>query len=166
MGAPRQKAAVTKTVETQAEVPCSCRRKTVAKKTVESQTEDLCVHKRKADGKICVATQTEAPSRDASTQVTGCVDCWSLAFAVPDDGGRTCIRCDQLNNLLSLVIDLKEEVERLRTIKDCEREIDWWCQSLSAPRSWHTAEALHGACQPLPPCKQVVEGNRLVEVLQ
>ena len=58
------------------------------------------------------------------------------------------------------MIDLKEEVERLRTIKDCEREIDWWCQSLSALRSWHMAEALHGACQPLPPCKQVVEGNR------
>ena len=58
---------------------------------------------------------------------------------MPDDGGRTCIRCDQLNDLLSLVIDLKEEVERLRTIKDCEREIDWWCQSLSRDslaRAW------------------------------
>ena len=75
------------------------------------------MHERKADGKICVATLTEVPSRDASTQVTGCVDCWSLAFAVPDDGGRTCKRCDQLNDLLSLVIDLKEEVERLRTIR-------------------------------------------------
>jgi len=160
MGAPRRKVGFTKTVETQAEVPCSSRRKTVAKKTVESQTEDLCMHERKADGKICVATQTEVPSWDASTQVTGCVDCWSLAFAVPDDGGHTCIRCDQLNDLLSLVIDLKEEVERLRTIKDCEREIDRWCQSLSASRSWHTAEALHGACQPLPPCKQVVERNQ------
>ena len=61
------------------------------------------------------------------------------------------------------MIDLKEEVERLRTIKDCEREIDWWCQSLSAPRSWHMAEALHGVCQPLSPCRQVVEGNRLAD---
>ena len=94
MGAPRRKVGVTKTAETLAEVPCSSRRKTVAKKTVESQTEDLCMHERKADGKICVATQTEVPSQDASTQVTGCVDCWSLAFAVPDDGGCTCIRCD------------------------------------------------------------------------
>ena len=94
IGAPRRKVCVTKTVETPAEVPCSSRRKTVAKKTVESQTEDLCIHERKADGKICVATLTEVPSRDASTQVTGCVDCWSLAFAVPDDGGCTCIRCD------------------------------------------------------------------------
>ena len=113
-----------------------------------------------ADGKICLATQTEVPSQDASTQVTGCVDCWSLTFAVPDDGSRTCIRCDQLNDLLLFVIDLKEEVERLRTIKDCERETDWWCHSLSAPRSWHTAKALHGACQPLLHCKQVVKGNQ------
>ena len=62
MGAPWWKAAIRKTVETQAEVPCSSRRKTVAKKTVESQTEDLCMHERKADGKICVVTQTEVPS--------------------------------------------------------------------------------------------------------
>ena len=147
-------------METPVDVPCSSRRKTVAKKTVESQTEDLSVHERKADSKICVVTQTEVLSQDASTQVIGSVDCWSLVFAVPDDGGHTCLRCDQLNDLLSLAIDLKEDVERLRTIKDCEREIDWWCQSLSALRSWHTAEVLHGACQPLPPCKQVVEGNQ------
>ena len=43
---------------------------------------------------------------------------------MPDDGGCTSIRCDQLSDLLSLVTDLKEEVERLRTIKDCGREID------------------------------------------
>ncbi|XP_031408827.1 transcription factor SOX-5-like [Meleagris gallopavo] len=64
-----------------------------------------------------------------------------------------------LDELVSLVVDLKEEVERLRTIKECEREIDWWCQSLSAPRSWHTTEAPHGARHPLPLCKQVGEGN-------
>ena len=72
MGAPRRKVCVTKTVETPAEVPCSSRRKPVAKKTVESQ--DLCMHERMADCKICVATRTEVSSRDASTQVTGCVD--------------------------------------------------------------------------------------------
>ena len=82
---------------------------------------------------------------------------------MPDDGGCTSIRCDQLSDLLSLVTDLKEEVERLRTIKDCERETDWWCHSLSAPRSWHTAKALHGACQPLLHCKQEVKGNQTAD---
>ena len=111
-----------------------------------------------ADAQASVETQTEAPTQDASIQVTGCHKCHSLAFAVLGDGGGTCIRCDQLNDLLSLVVDLMEEVERLRTIKECE-ETDQWCQSLLALRSWHVAEAPHGACYPLLPCKQMGEGN-------
>ena len=70
-----------------------------------------------------------------SAQVSGCSECQSLAFAVLGERDSTCVRCDQLNDLLSLVVDLKEEVERLRSIKECEREIDWWSQTLSAPRS-------------------------------
>ena len=77
-----------------------------------------------ADATKSVETQTEAPAQDASTQVTGCDESQRLAFAVPGDGGSTCIRCDQPNDLLSLVVDLREEVERLRTIKECERETD------------------------------------------
>ena len=38
--------------------------------------------------------------------------------------------CDQVNDLLSLVAELKEEVERLRSIRECEREIDWWSRTL------------------------------------
>ena len=60
-----------------------------------------------------------------SVQVSGCSECQSLAFAVLGEGGNTCVRCDQVNDLLNLVVDLKEEVERLRSIKECEREIDW-----------------------------------------
>ena len=41
-----------------------------------------------------------------------------------------CVRCEQVDELLSLVVELKEEVERLRTIRECEREIDWWSDSL------------------------------------
>ena len=43
------------------------------------------------------------------------------------EGDSTCVRCDQINDLLSLVVGLKEEVERLKSIWECEREIDWWC---------------------------------------
>ena len=35
-----------------------------------------------------------------------------------------CVRCKQVDELLSLVVELREEVERLRTIGECEREID------------------------------------------
>ena len=37
------------------------------------------------------------------------------------EGDSTCVRCNQLYDLLSLVVDMKEEVERLRSIKECER---------------------------------------------
>lgn len=102
--------------------------------------------------------QTEVPRQHASnTQVCGCSECQSLAFAVQSDGDSACIRCDQLNDLLSLVADPKEEGERLRRIRECEREIDWF---LPALRSRHPAEAPHGARHPLLPYKQVIGGNR------
>lgn len=30
------------------------------------------------------------------------------------------MKCEQVDELLSVVVELKEEVERLRTIKECE----------------------------------------------
>ena len=35
-----------------------------------------------------------------------------------------CVRCEQVDNLVRLVAELKEEVERLRDIRECEWEID------------------------------------------
>ena len=83
-----------------------------------------------AAAKNNMKTQTGVPKQDGSVQVSGCSECQSLAFAVLGEGDSTCVRCDQLNDLLSLVVGLKEEVERLRSIRECEKEIDWWCQSL------------------------------------
>lgn len=48
---------------------------------------------------------------------------------------------DQLNDLLSIVVDPKEEVERLRSIRESEREIDQLSQSLPALRLRQLAEA-------------------------
>ena len=44
------------------------------------------------------------------------------------------MRCEQVDELLSLVVELKEEVQRLRTIRACEQEIDWWSDSLVCQR--------------------------------
>ena len=124
MAAPWWKATARKNVETKTEVRCPCKRKAAAKKNVETQTEVLCTHKRKTAAKKNVEIQTEVPKQNASMQVSGCSEC--LAFeAVLGEGDSTCVRCNELNDLLSLVVDLKEEVERLRSIKECEREIDW-----------------------------------------
>jgi len=106
----------------------------------------------KAAAKKNVEALTEVSKQDASVQVFGCGECQSLAVAVLGDGDSTRVRRDQ-PKVLSLVVDLKERVERLRTIKECESEIDWWCQSQSALRSRQPAEAPHGVFHPLLPCK-------------
>ena len=41
-----------------------------------------------------------------------------------------CVRCEQVDDLVCLMAELKEEVERLRDIRECEWEIDWWSDSL------------------------------------
>lgn len=66
----------------------------------------------------------------------------------------------QLNDLPSLVVDLKEEMERLRSSSECGRKTDRWCQSLMALRFGQTPEAPHEAHHPLLPCKQVTGGTR------
>ena len=58
-------------------------------------------------------------------QVFVCSECLSLLL--PLKGGRdsTCMRCEQVVDLLSVVVELKEEVERLTSIRECKQEIDW-----------------------------------------
>ena len=111
-----------------------------------------------------VATQTEGLLQDVAVQVSGCQECLNLLLPGEDGKDATCVRCEQLDELLSLVVELREEVvrlrtireseqERLRSIKDCEIEIDGWCQALSALGSRHTAEAPQEACCPRSPCE-------------
>ena len=69
-------------------------------------------------------------------QFSGCRECQSLAlpaFSALGEGGSNCVRCDQVNYLLSLMVDLKDEVERLRRIKECEREADLLVPNLIGP---------------------------------
>ena len=48
--------------------------------------------------------------------------------------------------------ELKEEAERLRSIKECEREIGWWTHTLPSLRRRQQMEAPREAEVPLPPC--------------
>jgi len=82
-----------------------------------------------------VGTQTEAPCKNAGVQVSGCRECLSLALVPVDSRDNCCVRCEQVNDLLSLVVELKEEVERLRSIRECEREIDWWSPHPALPEA-------------------------------
>ncbi|RMC05466.1 hypothetical protein DUI87_18659 [Hirundo rustica rustica] len=50
---------------------------------------------------------------------------------------EVCLQCEQANNLFSLVAEFREEVERLRSIRECEREIDWWSSADPSLREAH-----------------------------
>lgn len=56
--------------------------------------------------------QTEFPQKHATIQVWSWREFQSLSLVVGDSSENTCVCCDQVNDLLSLVTELQEEVER------------------------------------------------------
>ena len=86
-----------------------------------------------------------------AVQVSGCRECQSLLLPREDGKDATCVRCEQVDELLSLVVELREEVERLRTIRECEREIDWWSDSLRERCRDSTPQTV---VDPLPCCSR------------
>lgn len=79
--------------------------------------------RQEAYSKKTMATQIEGLPRNVAVPVSSCRECLSLLL--PGEGSRdsTSVRCEQVDELLSLVVELKEEVQRLRTIRECE--INW-----------------------------------------
>ena len=57
----------------------------------------------------------------AAVQVSGCGECPALSLLQEGSRDTACVRCEQVRDLLSLVLELKEEAERLRSIRDCAR---------------------------------------------
>ena len=106
-----------------------------------------------------VAMQTELPQKHAATQVSGCRECQGLALMMEGCRDNIGMRCEQVEDLLSMVAELKEEVTRLRTIRECKREIDWWSHSLPSLRRAHQLEASREGEAPLPSCHQAEGGD-------
>ena len=71
-------------------------------------------------------TQTESMNVHAAVQVSGCGECLVLSLVQEGSRDTTCVRCEQVEDLLSLVVELKGEVGRLRSIWDCGKGIDGW----------------------------------------
>ncbi|KAK4831918.1 hypothetical protein QYF61_020295 [Mycteria americana] len=80
--------------------------------------------------RVDAATQTELPGKHAATQVLGCREWLGLSLFTHGSRADSCVRCDQVDDLLCMVAELREEVERLRSIREAEKEIDWWCHAL------------------------------------
>ena len=65
-------------------------------------------------------TQTEGLSRNV------CSDLWLQWMpGLVDAGGGQQRVYSHMEGLLNMVAELKEEVERLRSIRACKQEIDW-----------------------------------------
>jgi len=84
----------------------------------------------RAAAKSNVETQTESMNVHAAVHVSGCRECLALSLLQEGSRDTTCVRCEQVYDLLSLMVELKEEVERLRIIQDCGKGMGWWSCTL------------------------------------
>ncbi len=89
------------------------RRPTLLRTVPETSSLNMVSTRQRACPKKTVATQTEGLPRNVAVQVSGCRECQSLLLPREDGNDATCVRCE----LLSLVVELREEVEKLRTIR-------------------------------------------------
>lgn len=64
-----------------------------------------------------------ALSKNLAVQVSGCREYLSLLLPRESSRNSTCMRCKQVEDLLSLVAELKEEVDRSRSIRECAQEM-------------------------------------------
>jgi len=60
---------------------------------------------------------------------------------------------------IGVVAELKEQVERLRSIRECESEIDWWSRSLPSLRTRQQEAAPQEVEKPLPSCHRAERGD-------
>ena len=77
------------------------------------------------------------------------------------EGSRdtACVRCEQVGDLLSLVLELKEEAERLRSIRDCGKGIAWWSRTLPSLQEGCRGDAPQAVRDHLPSHSQVGRGD-------
>jgi len=58
-----------------------------------------------------VSTQTELPGKDTIVQVSSCRECHRLALEINGSGEDNSVRYDQLDYLLGLVAELRDEAD-------------------------------------------------------
>ena len=101
----------------------------------ETASSDAVSTRRRACSEMTVATQTEGLPRTVAVRVSGCRECQSLLLPGEDGRDATCARCEQVDELLSLVVKLREKLERLKTIR--VQAEDWWSDSLQERQRLH-----------------------------
>ena len=104
-------------------------------------------------------TQTESMNVRATVQVSGSKEYLALSLLQEGSWDTTCVQCEQVDDLLSLVVELKEKLERLRSISDCAKGIDWWSCTLSSLQEWCGGDAPQATGGHLPSHSQVGRGD-------
>ena len=81
--------------------------------------------RQKALVKKNIPTQTKCLSKNVAVQASRFGS--YLSLLLPLEGGRdtTCVRCEQVEVLFSMIVELREKEERLRSIRENEQEMDW-----------------------------------------
>ena len=95
----------------------------------------------------------------AAVQVSGCGECLALSLLQEGSRDTTCVWYEEVEDLLSLVVELKEEVERLRSIWDCGKGIDWWSYTLPSLQEGCGGDALQAVGDHLLSYSQVGRGR-------
>lgn len=94
--------------------------------------------------------QTKFPQKQKAVQVSGSRECQRLALELDDSSDNSCVKCEQADDLFIMVAVLREEVERLRRIRDPEEEIGWWSHSIPSLWQMHQPAAAQEAEDPPP----------------
>ncbi|KAK4815580.1 hypothetical protein QYF61_004097 [Mycteria americana] len=63
-----------------------------------------------AQAGVDAAAQMELPQKHAATQVSGCRECLGLSLFTHGSRADSCVRCDQVDDLLCVVAELREEI--------------------------------------------------------
>ena len=86
--------------------------------------------RQKALAKKNVVAQMECVPKNLMVQVSDCREFLILLLLVKGSRNSTCSQLMQVDDLFSMVMELKEGVQRSRSFGECKREIDWWSNSL------------------------------------
>lgn len=75
---------------------------------------------------FCCMQQEHANPKRTPQEGHCCPGQWLQGVSEPgvSTAGQGCVGCEEVNHLLCLVVELKEE--RLGSIRESEREIEWW----------------------------------------
>lgn len=76
----------------------------------------------------------ELPWKEAAVWMCSCRESQSLSLVPRARSEGSCVRREQGDGVLSLLAEIREEVERLRSGRKAEQLVGWWSQAVPSLR--------------------------------